>query len=102
MYQVIRKQIRPNINVNFFLGEDQVLTSTRQYLYMTYVATAKQLSMTKEVSEDGLTMTVKQLWVSRDDYLECKNDAVSVAMKTDFDAYIQANGIVFEVEESEV
>jgi hypothetical protein len=102
MYQVTKKQIRPNTNVNFFISEDRIVTSTRQYLYMTYVATAKQLSMTKELSEDGLTLTVNQFWGSREDYLECKSDPVSVTMKAEFDAYIQANGIVFEITESEV
>jgi hypothetical protein len=102
MYQVIKKQIRTNTDVNFFSSEDQVVSSTRQYLYTNYVATGKQVSMTKQVSDDGLTLTVKQLWRSMEDYLECKNDPISVAMKADFDAHIQSTGIVFEVEESEV
>lgn len=102
MYQVIRKQIRPNTDVNFFLSEDRVLASTKQYMYANYVQTGKQLTMSKDISEDGLTLTVKQDWLSNEAYLECKNDPVSVSMKTDFDAYIQANNIIFEVIETEV
>jgi len=102
MYQVIKKQIRPNTNVNFFVSEDQIATSSREYLYTNYVSTGKQISMTKEMSSDGLTMTVRQLWRSSEDYLECKNDPISTTMKASFDAHIQANGIIFQVEESEV
>lgn len=102
MWQVVRKQTRPNTGVNFFLSEQHTSPETLQYMYGTYVETGKQLMMTKEVSTDQLTLTVTQIWSSAEDYLECKNDPISVTMKETFDGYIQANNIIFELTESEI
>jgi len=101
MWQVVRTQTRPNTSVDFFLSEQHTSAETKQYMYSTYVETGKQLMMTKETSDDGLTLTVTQIWQSQEDYIECKNDPVSIVIKEEFDAYIQSNGIIFEVVESE-
>jgi hypothetical protein len=102
MWQVVRKQLRLNTSVNFFSVDQHTSPETKQYMYNTYVATGKQLMMEKEMSDDGLTLTVTQIWQNNEDYLECKNDPVSITMKEEFDAYIQSNGIIFEVVESEL
>jgi hypothetical protein len=102
MYQVIKKQIRPTTDVSFFLGEEHTSPEVKQYLYTTYAQVGKQLMINRNLSDDGLTLSTTQIWLSREDYLECQNDSVSVAMKVEFDAYIESNNIIFEVVESEV
>jgi hypothetical protein len=102
MWQVVRKQIRPDTSIDFFLSEQHTSPETKQYLYSTYVTTGKQLMMVKEMSDDGLTLTVTQIWQSNEDHIECKNDPVSIIIKEEFDAYIQSNGIVFEIIETEI
>lgn len=102
MWQVVRTQTRPNTSIDFFLSDQHMSAETKQYLYSTYVETGKQLMMIKEMSDDGLTLTVTQIWQSEEYHIECKNDPVSIIIKEEFDAYIQSNDIIFEIVESEV
>lgn len=94
MYQVIREQIRPDVDVGFFsittCGQEVV-----DYWNNEIVGTGKQISNTHTLSEDGLTLTSvilfesKEAWQSMiaDKYL---NENMFVAQ----DAYNTNNKII--------
>jgi hypothetical protein len=73
MYQVIREQTRPNIDVKFFsihMCEDEVI----KYWDTVIVDSGRQISSTHTISEDGLTLTSTFLYRSRDDWHEMAAD----------------------------
>lgn len=73
MYQVIREQYRPNVDVKFFsihmCGEEVI-----KYWDTKIVDSGKQVSSTHTLSQDGLTLISTFLYRSRDDWHEMAAD----------------------------
>lgn len=69
MYQVIREQIRPNTDVDFFsitsCGQDVI-----NYWNTEIINTGKQISNTHTLSEDELTLTSVILFESKESWQE--------------------------------
>lgn len=78
MWQLIRKQIRPNLEVNFFQQANNELISDefKTYWVDTYVATDKCIYVSGEPSEDGLELTITMLWDSRESIDAMLNDPI--------------------------
>jgi len=96
MFKLIRKQTRPNTNVEFWQGaNDPAMTDEfRNYFYETYVLTGKFISATPAVSADGLELTNTLIWNSQADFDECKNDPVCVEGLYAKASLSAANGVI--------
>lgn len=100
MFKVIRKQIRPNTSVEFWQGgRDPAMTDEfRNYFYENYVLTGKFISVTPELSSDGLELTNTAIWNSESDTNEWLADArVQEEQINKAAAYCDANGITVVV-----
>ena len=73
MYQVIREQYRPNVDVKFFsihMCDAEVV----KYWVTTYVDSGKQVNSTHTLSDDKLTLTAMFLYRTRDEWHEMTAD----------------------------
>ena len=73
MYQVVREQSRPNIDVKFFsihMCDAEVIN----YWGTTYVDSGKQVNSTHTLSDDKLTLTSMFLYRTRDEWHEMTAD----------------------------
>lgn len=96
MFKVIRKQTRPNTNVQFWQGQnDPSMTDEfRNYFYENYVLTGKFISATPAVSSDGLELTNTVIWNAEADFNAAQADAVVQEGNINkADAHCSANGI---------
>lgn len=73
MYQVIREQIRPNVNVNFF-SIHMCAPAVAEYWNTNIIDSGKQISNTHTLSDDGLTLTSVMLYRSKDDWYDMTSD----------------------------
>jgi hypothetical protein len=99
MWQVVRKQVRPNTTVEFY---DPSTSSTLdrsilQYFFQNYILTGKHIDVTKTVSEDGLTQTITVLWESQEAEIEFTNEPMQAMLLEDGQNYRSANGISLEI-----
>jgi hypothetical protein len=69
MFQVTKIQIRPNANVPFF-HEVGRTDEYKEYFKTNFKDTLKNVSMTRTVSEDSLTLTSVTLWSSSEAFQE--------------------------------
>jgi hypothetical protein len=66
MWQIIRKQTRPNTNVPFFGMQTAPVTDEfKTYWQQNYVLTDKLIYMHNELSEDSLELFMTIIWDSR-------------------------------------
>lgn len=94
MYQVIREQKRPNIDVSFFsitsCGQEVV-----DYWNNEIIGTGKQISNIHTLSEDGLTLTSVILFKSKEAWQEMISDRyLNENLFVAQDAYNKDNSIV--------
>jgi hypothetical protein len=99
MWQIVRKQVRPNTNVEFY---DPTTSSTLdrnilRYFFQNYIVTGKHIDVTKTLSEDGLTQTITVLWESQEAETEFTNDPMTAIMFDDGQNYRTANNISLEI-----
>lgn len=99
MWQVVRKQVRPNTSVEFY---DPTTSSTLdrnvlRYFFQNYIVTGKHIDVTKTVSEDGLTQTITVLWESQEAETEFTNDPMTSVLLEDGQSYRTANSISLEM-----
>lgn len=73
MYQVIREQIRPNLDVRFF-SITMCDPEVAEYWNTNIIGTGKQISNVHTLSDDGLTLTSVMLYRSRDDWHSMTSD----------------------------
>lgn len=100
MFKVIRKQTRPNTSVEFWKdGRDPAMTDEfRNYFYENYVLTGKFISVTPELSSDGLELTNTAIWNSETDANEYLADVlVQEGQFNKAAAHCDANGITVVV-----
>jgi hypothetical protein len=66
MWQIIRKQTRPNTNVPFFGMQTAPVTDEfKTYWQQNYILTDKLIYMHNELSEDSLELFTTIIWDSR-------------------------------------
>ena len=90
MFKVIKKQIRPNTSVDFYVPNSEVL----QWLSTNYIQTGKMMVPESSISENELEMTTTVLFQSEEVAREWKyNTYVVENLHTPNEAYCAANGI---------
>ena len=95
MFQVIKKQSRPSLSVDFYLPSTSAtmsLTDKRRF-YEKYVLTGKHINVAVEVSPDGLTQTLTAIWDSEESANEFLNDPEMVTFINDQNAYQNTAGV---------
>lgn len=90
MYKVIRTCIRPSLEVEFFTPSDETLTA----LLEKYDNTGRRVSRDVDVSDDGLTLTITNIFKSEEDYNEMVAEFASHF--ADFDSYCKTYNITVE------
>lgn len=91
MFKVIKKQIRPNTSVDFYVPSNPELL---EWLYTNYFQPGKMLVPESSVSENGLELTTTVLFQSEEIAREWKyNSYVVEHLHTPNEAYCAANGI---------
>lgn len=100
MYQTIKKQIRPSLEIPFFRprSENSPLSQeVRDYIDSNYLATGKQLFSEQTVSDNGLELTTIVIWDSMESEQEFFQDPVVIENFVNVRAaYFAANGITTE------
>jgi hypothetical protein len=96
-YQTIKTTTRPNINVPFFLYNEQIIN----YIKNTYVATGKRISNTVTLSEDGLTQTVTSTWATGT-FKEFRSDPQILMNIEAVDAHDLKHGITTTWDKAEI
>jgi hypothetical protein len=100
MYQTIKKQIRPSLEVEFFKprSENSPLSQEcRDYVDLNYLSTGKQLFSEQTVSDNGLELTIILIWDSSESEQEFFQDQFVIENFVNVrDAYFTANGIASE------
>jgi len=92
MLKIIKKQIRPNTSVDFFVAGESV----KDWIASNYIMTGKILDIpSTAISEDGLEMTKTFYWASADDAQLFKDDPYLIEyLHTPRESYLAANGII--------
>jgi hypothetical protein len=95
MYQIIRKQTRPNTDVPFCIlrTSDQLSEEVKKHFWENYISKEKHLLATDNVSENGLELTIVTIWDSQESFLEFKSDEICNQMATIVSDHCLANGI---------
>ena len=83
--------IRPNIETTWF--HDTWPATHMEYIQTTYKDTGKY-SGSKEISEDGLMLTVTHTFTNEDAQFEFINDSYLLGMVGNRDAHNTSNGII--------
>lgn len=73
MYQIIREQVRPSIDVDFF-SVSKHAPELSSYWNDNIVKTGKHISSTHSLSEDKLTMTTIMIYASKDAWYDMTSD----------------------------
>lgn len=96
MWQTIRKQTRPNLEVQFFgpAHSPGVDPSFKQYWQDTYINSDKLIYAHTELSEDQLEMTLTMIWDSREtvDAMLADTNVLENFMPVK-NAYLEQNGM---------
>ena len=91
MFKIIKKQIRPNTSVDFYVPKNSELL---QWLSTNYFQTGKMWPPEVSISEDGLEMSITIHFLSEEVAREWKyNPYVIENLHTPQEAYCAANGI---------
>lgn len=96
MWQIIRKQTRPNATVNFFTMANNTLVSTdfKSYWADTYALTDKIIYVGTDISEDQLELTTTMIWDSRESIDQMLTDPICIEQLLNVkDAYLQENNM---------
>lgn len=96
MWQTIRKQTRPSLDVAFFgpAHSPGVQPTFKQYWQDTYINSDKLIYAHTELSEDQLEMTITMIWDSRETVDAMLADATVIAEFLPIkNAYLEANGM---------
>lgn len=77
MFEVVKKNTRPNTNVEFFNIKHipGISAEAAKYFPEKYIKTGKCISITKTLSDDNLIEFTVEKWDSRDSYLEYMCDS---------------------------
>jgi hypothetical protein len=95
MYQVIREQKRPNIDVNFFSIAASCGQEVVDYWNTEIIGTGKQISNSHTLSEDGLTLISVIVFKSKEAWQEMIADRyLNENLFVTQDAYNKDNNIV--------
>ena len=73
MFEVVKKNARPDTNVEFFDTKKHVPNVSAEitnYFSEKYIKTGKRISATKTLSDDNLIEYTTEIWDSKDSYLE--------------------------------
>lgn len=73
MYQVVREQIRPSIDVDFFSVVKHA-PEVAKYWNDNIVKTGKHISSLHTLSDDGLIMTTTMTYASKDAWYDMTSD----------------------------
>jgi len=95
MWQTVRKQTRPNIDVPFFnMRTTLVSDDFKLYWRDTFVSTDKLVYMHSDMSEDQLENTITMIWNSRESVDEMLADPrVQAELLAVKQAYLEETGI---------
>lgn len=95
------KQIRPNLNVEFFEPKTSPLVAPEviEYMKQNYIANSRLLVIEKELDQSGLQLTISTSWENRDAYSEFFNndETIRTGILEVSEAYRAANNILVEV-----
>jgi hypothetical protein len=73
MYQVVREQIRPSVDIEFFSVIKHV-PAVANYWNDNIVKTGKHISSVHSLSDDGLVMTTVMTYSSKDAWYDMTSD----------------------------
>lgn len=73
MYKVVKKQIRPNIDIPFYFEIAQYSEECISYLKNKFPT--EKITATSEISEDKLTLTTTVICKKREDLLDYISDS---------------------------
>lgn len=91
MFKIVKKQIRPNTSVDFYVPSNPELL---EWLSVNYFQNNKMQISETVVSENGLELTTTVLFQSEDVAREWKyNTYVAEHLHTPMETYCSANGI---------
>lgn len=95
MFQIIKKQVRSSLSVDFYLPSTSTTLSEadKKRFYEKYVLTGKQINVAVEISEDGLTQTLTANWVSEEAANEFVNDPEMASFINDWTVYQNAHAV---------
>ena len=96
MWQIIRKQTRPDTTVNFFAMANNTLVSAelKKHWADTYAITDKIIYVGTEMSEDQLELTMTMIWDSRASLDQMLTDPICIEQLLNVkDAYLQENNM---------
>jgi hypothetical protein len=95
MYQIIKKQTRPNTSVGFYSPQESE-TLPREFnkiFYDKYIVTGKQINVATSESEDGLTQTITSTWISEEAANEFLNDSEMTYLINDRDLHSSTHNV---------
>ncbi len=103
MWQIVRKQTRPNTTVPFFNMQHPSITEDfKKYWQETFVRTDKLIYVHVETSEDNLNMYLTMIWDSRESIdamiADPRAQAELLSIK---EAYLLENGMTEIVESNQ-
>lgn len=96
MFQVIRNQVRPSTDVEFFLPARCVHISDadKKLFQQKYVLTGKQVAVSNTLSEDKLTLTTTAVWIDEASTEEFITDPELKSFRDGFEKHMAETGVV--------
>lgn len=95
------KQIRPNLNVEFFEPKISPLVAPEviEYMKQNYIVNSRLLLIEKELDQSGLQLTISTFWESRDAYSDFfyNDETIRTGILEVSEAYRATNNILVEV-----
>lgn len=76
MFTVIRKQVRPNKDIPFYIEKYPPTEEYNMYFYEKYIKTGKFIKSEKHLMDDGVTMISTIVWKSHLSFIEYVTDEV--------------------------
>lgn len=100
MFKVVSTQTRPNSVVEFYTSMDESEESIdfRMHWLLNYVDTNKVIELTRDISQDLLTMTTTIIWKDEATHLESFQDPIFAGMIARRNAYNQEQGITVGID----
>lgn len=102
MIKVTRTSIRPNTDVPFYVADVAFI----DYFRHTYEETGLVTAVETTLSEDGLTKSVVNIYVSEEVMIQVRNDQVVIdgytnkSKKYNLDNGITVNALIEEIEQN--
>lgn len=95
------KQIRPNLNVEFFEPKTSPMVAPEviEYMKQNYIDNSRLLAIVKELDQSRLQLTISTIWENRDAYSEFfyNDETIRTGILEVSEAYRAANNILVEV-----